>query len=109
MRDLKNNSFSDRAKSSAEAKKALLAKFKPKPTVRDENFEERKAAQQAELERVRAERSAERKIKREAAAKAAAIRAEEEAIDREARELALKAAQKAARDARYAARKQNRR
>ena len=33
MRDLKKNSFNDRAATSLEAKKALLAKMKVKPTV----------------------------------------------------------------------------
>ena len=108
MRDLKNTSFADRASASQDAKKALLAKFKPKPTVRDEGFEERKAAREAELQQLRAERDEQRRIKREAAAAAAAVREEEEALMRDARELALKAAQKAARDARYAARKQRR-
>ena len=67
---LKGASFSDRMKTSAEAKKALLAKFKPKPAIPDPLFEQREALRQAELERVRAER---------AEAKAAAKRAVEEA------------------------------
>ncbi|WP_332771512.1 DUF6481 family protein, partial [Phenylobacterium sp.] len=33
MRDLKNNRFDERAAASLEAKKALLAKMKVKPTV----------------------------------------------------------------------------
>jgi hypothetical protein len=105
---LKNNSFSDRAKASAEAKQALLAKFKPKPAVQDPLLEERKAAERAELERVRAERAAEREARRIEREEQDRIRREEEALTAEARELALRAAQKAARDARYAARKQKR-
>jgi hypothetical protein len=41
MRDPKIGSFSDRLNSQAEARKALLEKFKPKPTVRPEAFETR--------------------------------------------------------------------
>jgi len=66
----KGATFSDRMKTSAEAKKALLAKFKPKPAIPDPMFEQREALRLAELERVRAER---------AEAKAAARRAAEEA------------------------------
>lgn len=104
----KNNSFSDRAKASAEAKQALLSKFKPKPTVQDPDLEARKAAEREALEKVRAERAAEREVRRAEREEAERIRREEEAITAEARELALRAAQKAARDARYAARKQKR-
>lgn len=104
----KNSTFSDRQAASAAAKKALLAKLKPKPTVIDPNIEQRKAERELELEILREERRKEREIRRIENEKAAAIRREEELIDAEARELALRAAQKAARDARYAARKQRR-
>ena len=49
--------FSDRQADAAEAKKALLAKFKPKPTVQAEAPVDRAAEKAAELERVRTERS----------------------------------------------------
>ena len=104
----KNSTFSDRQAASAAAKKALLAKLKPKPTVIDPNIEQRKAEKELELELLREQRRKEREIRRIENEKAAAIRREEELIDAEARELALRAAQKAARDARYAARKQRR-
>jgi hypothetical protein len=108
MKPPKNHTFADRQKTSSEAKKALVAKFRAKPTVPDPNFEERRAAQQAEVAAVRAARIAERAAKREAsAAKEAELRALESEIA-EARELELRASQKAARDARYAARKQRR-
>ena len=108
MKLTKNHSFADRQKTSAEAKKALLAKFRAKPTITDPNFEERRAAKQAELQAVREARVAERSAKREEAARREAERQALEAEIAEARELELRARQKAARDARYAARKQRR-
>ena len=50
--------FSERLKTAAEAKKALLAKMKPKAAVSDPLFAERAALREAELERVRQERQA---------------------------------------------------
>ena len=108
MRDLKKNSFNDRAATSLEAKKALLAKMKVKPTVTAPVAPDRAAIKAAELAELRAKREAERTEKRRIAAEADALRAEVEAFDNETRELETLAAQKAARDARYAARKQRR-
>lgn len=104
----KNSTFNDRQAASAAAKKALLAKLKPKATVIDPNIEQRRAERELELEILREERRKEREVRRAANEAADAIRREEEAITAEARELALRAEQKAARDARYAARKQRR-
>jgi NAD-dependent deacetylase len=104
----KNNTFTERQAASAAAKKALLAKLKPKPAVIDPNIEQRRAERELELELLREERQKEREARRAEAARLDAIRREEEAITAEARELVLRAAQKAARDARYAARKQRR-
>jgi hypothetical protein len=59
--------FNDRLKASAEAKKAMLAKFQPKPAVQDPDFDKREAEREAERERVRAERAAERQAKKDAA------------------------------------------
>ena len=70
MRDLKTG-FTDRLTAQQEAKKALLAKFKPKPTVQDPEFE---------------------------------LLAAKRAARKERKQL-TKEEQKAARDARYAARK----
>ena len=108
--------FADRLKTAAEAKKALLAKHKHRPTVIDPLFAERESLRKAEVERVRQERIAARE-----AAKLAAIQAQEaelaaqqaqreaelEAIrgERKERKALTKAEQKAKRDARYAARK----
>ena len=46
-----NSNFADRQKASAEAKKALLQKFKPKPMVTDPNFEQRQAEKAAERDK----------------------------------------------------------
>jgi hypothetical protein len=108
MKPSKLGSFSDRQAASAEAKKALVAKFKPKPTVVDPQFEDRRLQRELELEEVRAKRAAERQAKREESARKDAERQALEAEIAEANELELRAKQKSARDARYAARKQRR-
>ena len=66
--------FSDRLAAQAEARKALLAKFKPKPTVTAEVLETREQRKARELEEVRAKRAAEKE-----AARLAKEKAEEEA------------------------------
>jgi len=105
MSQLKNTGFADRITAAAEAKKAMLAKMKVKPTVQDPNFEQRHAEREAELERVRAERAAVKEAARlEALAKEEAILAEKRANRKERKALSA-AEQKAARDAKYAARK----
>jgi hypothetical protein len=108
MKPSKLGSFSDRQAASAEAKKALVAKFKAKPTVVDPQFEDRRLQRELELEEVRAKRAAERQAKREESARKDAERQALEAEIAEANELELRAKQKSARDARYAARKQRR-
>jgi hypothetical protein len=109
MRDLKKNSFTDRAAASAEAKKALLARMKVKPTVTAPVAPDRAAQKAAELAELRAKRELERSAKRKITEEAEARQREIDAFDSETRELELRVAQKAARDARYAARKQKRR
>jgi hypothetical protein len=108
MSFMKNNSFTDRAAASAEAKKALLAKLKVKPTVTAPVGPTRAELKEAKLAELRAQREAERAEKRRIAEEAEARRREIEAFDAETAELELRAKQKAARDARYAARKQRR-
>ena len=108
MKQPKYGSFAERQATSVEAKKALVAKLRPKPTIVDPTFEARRAQREAELEAVRSQRAAERAVKREEAAKRDAKRRALEAEIAEATELELRASQKAARDARYAARKQRR-
>lgn len=107
--------FSDRLQAQADAKKALLARFKPKPTVTDPNFERRDEikAQQAEAARLAREaekqaREAEKAAKQEAARLEALRRAEEELeskrAERKQRKALTKAEQQAKRDLRKAAR-----
>ncbi|OYW92505.1 MAG: hypothetical protein B7Z13_09745, partial [Caulobacterales bacterium 32-67-6] len=77
--------FSERLKTAAEAKKALLAKMKPKAAATDPLFAERAALREAELERVRQERQAAKDAKKQAAAEAEeAARLAEEALAAEA-------------------------
>ena len=121
MRNSKDVGFNERRSSSAEAKQAQLAKFKTKVTAedpdaakrraerealvlaRDARLAEREQARQAELAR-KAEEKARIKAEREAAAEAKLVEAEQAKLA--AADLLAK--QKAARDARYAARKQRR-
>ena len=56
----KHSTFSDRQAASAAAKKALVAKLKPKPTVVDPNLDQRRAERELELEILREERRKER-------------------------------------------------
>jgi hypothetical protein len=108
MKPQKLGSFAERQQHSAEAKAALVAKLKPKPTVADPQFEERRLQRELELEELRAKRAAERSAKRQDSARKEAERKALEAEIAEAMELELRAKQKLARDARYAARKQRR-
>ena len=100
----------DRAKAAAEARKAKLDKFKSAPPPNEEALAARARA---------AEKRAEREEQRKQERAEAAVRAEEARKQKEAEALvkaeqdrlvaiAREAAAKAARDARYAARKQKR-
>ena len=73
MRDSKIGSFEERLSAQAEARKALLEKFKPKPTVQPEVLETRAQRKARELEEVRAKRAADKE--------AARLKAEAEAED----------------------------
>src|SRR5665213_3844372 len=107
--------FSDRQQNAAAARKSMLEKFKSQPKADDPEVQER-IAQQVALAKAREDRIAAKKIQKETerlAREAEAKRLEEERIaaEKEARRvegeqaLAMLAEQKAARDARYAARK----
>ena len=120
MRDLKQTGFSDRISAQQDAKKALLAKFKPKPTVVDPEFEALAAKRAAEKEAIRQQHELEKaELRREKAEKEAArLEAERESVEaveaekraaRKERKALTKEEQKAARDARYAARKNRQR
>ena len=108
MKDPLKTGFTDRLATAAEAKKALLAKMKTKPTVTDPDFDKREEMRKAELEAVRKARAdAKEALRLEALAR------EEEALahirgERKERKQLSKAEQKAKRDARYAARKARR-
>ena len=115
MAGFKTPNFNDRLSNAQKVRQAALEKFKAKPGVNDPEFK----ARQAELMRIEQERQARREAARlekerlaaEEAARLAAEaearkKAEEEAYQAELREkIELLAKQKAARDARYAARK----
>jgi hypothetical protein len=70
MREPKIGGFTERLSAQAEARKALLAKMKPKPTVRPEVFETSAQKKERELEEVRARRAAEKEDARKRAEEA---------------------------------------
>ncbi len=116
MREDKIGSFNERLASQAEARKALLEKFKPKPTVQAEILETRAQRKVRELEDVRAKRAAEKeavRLRTEAEAEAArlALANNEEAQlelkrqDRKDRKAAAKAEARAKREAKSAQRR----
>jgi hypothetical protein len=85
MKDPLRTGFAERQKAAAEAKKALLAKFKPKPTVTASTFvsrEERLAAEREAVRLAREQAREEARLAAEAKAEAdriAAAKAAEEA------------------------------
>ncbi|KGD86195.1 DUF6481 family protein [Rhizobium sp. YS-1r] len=122
MRHPNDNSFAERRKTAADARRELLAKFASAPKPSDPAMQERRAAREAIVaarEARRAERDAlkaaeSERILMEAAALTAAAEAHEKAEaearqaeinDRISRVVADEAARKAERDRRYAARK----
>ncbi len=122
MPAFKHADFSDRASSAAKAKQALIEKFRARPGPEDPAVQA-KVAERLAVAAAREQREQERKLAREAetARKAAeelerlaevARRAAEKTEEEKARKadlLALEAERKAARDARYAARKARKR
>ena len=122
MSAFKENDLKERLNTAAEAKRAMLERFRAKPAADDPAVIEREEARKA-LAAARETRVAERKTAKEAeAARLAAEQAEREAdatrqaaeaavreaalkAEEEEREAALEIERKAARDARYAARK----
>ncbi len=119
MKPSLGDSFADRQKTAADARKALLEAFKPKPTVIDPDIKPRSERRAEELKAVREARAAEREARKQAALDAeAASAADREAAEaaaleakrgeRKDRKALTKAEAKAARDAKYAARKARR-
>jgi hypothetical protein len=103
--------FDDRISAAAAAKQALLERFRAKPAAGDPAWVEQQAALKA-IADARDIRAAERKAAKDAeaarvAAEQAAKRVQEQAaaIEAKARAAALETERKAARDAKYAARK----
>jgi hypothetical protein len=116
MNETQKTGYAERLKTAADAKKALLEKFKAKPTVTDPLFAEREAMRKAELEQVRQERADAKAAAKQASADTEAARQQAEADvvasaldakrgERKERKALTKAEAKAKRDARYAARK----
>ncbi len=114
--DIDGARFSDRLKRAAEAKQALLAKLRPRPTVTDPMALSRAALKTRELVEVRAKRAEARSAKKAAALQAvedakileaaqAATALEAKRGERKERKALTKAEAQAKRDARYAARK----
>ena len=118
MAAFKGSTFKDRAEAAADAKKALLEAFKKRPSPDDPDFQARLAARHAvmqardqraaERQRQRHEEETQAKAEAEARAKAEADDAERKAAEAEARDEQIRNDRKAARDARYAARKARR-
>ncbi len=88
MSHLKNTGFADRISAQQEAKKAMLAKFKAKPTVQDPDFDKREELRAAELEAVRAARAeAKEKARLEALARQEELMAAKRAERKERKAL----------------------
>ena len=66
-----NPSHADRLSAAAAAKKSMLEKFKPKPTVIDPNLVDREARRAAEREAIRQQRAVEKEEQRKLAAERA--------------------------------------
>ena len=107
----KEPTFLDLQAAARNAKKDILAKFKAKPGPDDPEVIKRQAerqavaAQRAEAQKARELEKTQKKARDAALAAEAAAQAERDKARKEAAAIALQAEQKAARDARYAARK----
>ena len=111
MSGFKEPSFADRQKAAQDARKDILNKFRAQPGPDDPAVKQRQAereaqaAQRAKAKEVRDAEKAERKRLEAEAAAQEAVRLAREKEEAAAREVELEAERKAARDARYAARK----
>ena len=105
MKDPLKTGFAERLTAQQDAKKALLAKLKPKPTVTAEVLESREDIRERELAAVRQARAEAKEAARldTEARELAALEAKRG--ERKERKSLSKAEQKAKRDAKYAARK----
>ncbi|HEY1449035.1 MAG TPA: DUF6481 family protein [Caulobacteraceae bacterium] len=105
MKDPYNPGHAERQAAAIEARKALLAKMKPKPTVTAPDFESREQIRARELEAVRKARAETKEAARLEAEAREAANLEAIRGERRERKALTKAEQKARRDAKYAARK----
>lgn len=111
MSGFKEPSFADRQQAAREARKAILEKFRAKPGLDDPAVMQRQAEREAQAalrnqaKLARDAAKAETKIREAEAAAQAALTLAREKEELAAKEIALEAERKAARDARYAARK----
>ncbi len=105
MKDPLKTGFAERLTAQQEAKKAMLAKLKPKPMVTAAVFESREEIRARELEAVRQARAEAKEIARLEAEARELAALEAKRSDRKERKALTKAEQKAKRDAKYAARK----
>jgi hypothetical protein len=115
MSGFKEPSFADRQKAAQQARQDILNKFRSQPGPDDPAVKQRQAEREAlATERTKAklareaEKAEQKRREQEAAAEAAAQLAREQAEAAE-KEAALEVERKAARDARYAARKKKKR
>ena len=106
MKSYKDPTFQDRVGRAAEAKQKALEQLKSKPPVDEALVAQRQAARLAREAAEREKRAAKLAAEQEAkAAKAAAAQAEIDRADAAKAAMPTEAELKAARDARYAARK----
>jgi hypothetical protein len=105
MRDRYQTGHAERLAAASEAKKALLAKMKVKPTVTAPAFESREDRKAKELEKVRAERAAAKEAARQETLARQADDLELKRQERRDRKAAFKAEQRARREAKSAARR----
>ena len=108
MQDIKGTKFEDRLSNQAEAKKALLAKLKPKPTVRPDEFVDSRTLRERELEAVRVKRAEERETQRQVQLAARAAEEAAKKSERKVRKALTKAEQQQKREASRAARMMSR-
>jgi hypothetical protein len=105
MKDPLKTGFAERLTAQQEAKKALLAKLKPKPMITAAVFESREEIRERELAAVRQARADAKEAARLDAEARELAALEAKRGERKERKALTKAEQKAKRDAKYAARK----
>jgi hypothetical protein len=115
MSGFKEPSFADRQKAAQQSRQDILNKFRSQPGPDDPVVKQRQAerealvVERAKTKLVRDAAKAEQKRQDEEVAAAAAAQLAREKEEAAAREVALEVERKAARDARYAARKKKKR